>query len=215
MSIQLVGWALETPCGSPSRKAVLVALANCQNHHTGLCCPSLKRLAAETEFSKATVIRALVDLETMGLIVKVERKRKNGSDTSNEYLFPLSPVTPPVSHGATPGGITVRPPEPEVEPEVEPSAAPPPETNRPPPNGKADRDRIWDALTDIFGPVTTRTGETLRGKHVSELAAAHATPPDILARAKAWPLHFDSATLTAPALVKHWDTLGRKPLRRR
>lgn len=121
MSIQLVAWALETPCGSSSRKAVLVALANCHNHHTGLCCPSLNRLATETELHKATVIRALVDLEKMGLIQKVERHRQNGSNTSNEYVFPPSrTVRPPLSQPATPPSRTVRPPEPEVEPEVEP-----------------------------------------------------------------------------------------------
>lgn len=76
------------------------------------------------------------------------------------------------------------------------------------------RDEIWDALGAIFGEPTTRTAEKVRGKVVSSLRYAHADPAEIEVRAKRWPLHFDRATLTDLALEKHWDTLGRKPLRR-
>lgn len=73
---------------------------------------------------------------------------------------------------------------------------------------------IWDTLADIFGKPTTRTAETRRGKVVSSLRRAGATPDEIVARAKRWPLHFDKATMTDTALESHWDTLPRKPLRR-
>ena len=88
MSVQLIAWALEQRTGSVSRKAVLLALANCANHHTGLCCPSLRRIREETELSENTVLRSLVDLEDAGYIVRERRQRENGSHTSTVYRFP-------------------------------------------------------------------------------------------------------------------------------
>lgn len=75
------------------------------------------------------------------------------------------------------------------------------------------RNPIWDALTEVFGDATTETARTRRGKVCRSLTAAHATPDEILRRARSWPRHFDDATLTDLALEKHWDVLGRKPLR--
>jgi hypothetical protein len=65
----------------------------------------------------------------------------------------------------------------------------------------------------MFGEPTTPSAVKLRGKITQELRTAGATPDEIMARGKRWPLHFDNATLTETALVKHWDRLGRKPLR--
>ena len=206
MSIQLVAWALETPCGSVSRKAVLLSLANCHNHHSGLCCPSLKRIAKETDLSVSTVQRALEALIEMGLVAKTDRQRGNGSKTSNAYTFP----TTPYGHGDHSPLVTVTTPEPEVEPEVKPLAASP----RKPPTER-QRNQVWDALTDIFGAPTTRKKEIERGKVVAELTQAGATYEEVIRRAKAWPNHYDSATLTPHALDKHWDALGKPPLRRR
>lgn len=201
MSIQLVGWALETPTGSVSRKAVLIALANATNHHTGLCCPSLKRLSVETDLSVSTVQRAIDGLIKMGLIAKSERRRENGSLTSNEYTFP----TTPYGHSDHSPLVTVTTPEPEVEPEVEPTSAAAPRKRAP--------NEQWEALKIMFGEPTTRSAQKLRGHIASELRAAGATGQEILARGKRWPHHFENATLTETALLKHWDRLGRKPLR--
>lgn len=65
----------------------------------------------------------------------------------------------------------------------------------------------------MFGEPATPTATRLRGKTAAELKQAGATAEEILARGKRWPLHFDGATLTETALVKHWATLPRKPLR--
>lgn len=73
---------------------------------------------------------------------------------------------------------------------------------------------IWDVLSEIFGEPTTRTAQKVRGKVASSLRSAGANRDEILKRAKTWPQHFDNATFTDLALEKHWDTLGRKPLRR-
>lgn len=83
------------------------------------------------------------------------------------------------------------------------------------PNGSSGRPRneLWDALTEVFGEPTTETARTLRGKIVRSLRDAGATHGEVLARARSWPRHFENATLTEAALEKHWDRLGRKPLR--
>ena len=85
------------------------------------------------------------------------------------------------------------------------------------PNGVTPASRkanpLWDALTEVFGDATTETARSRRGKVCRSLAAAGASPDEIVRRAKSWPRHFDDATLTELALEKHWDTLAHKPLR--
>lgn len=89
----------------PATKIVLYWLADHHNSETGLCCPSLKKLAAECEMTKSTVCLHLKALEDGGFIEVNERFRANGSQTSSEYLLNLTPVrktTPPLSE--KPGG---------------------------------------------------------------------------------------------------------------
>lgn len=79
--------------------------------------------------------------------------------------------------------------------------------------GQRVRNPIWDALVEVFGEPSTDTARTLRGKVCSSLTRAGATPEEVVSRAKSWPRHFEGATLTETALEKHWDALGRRPLR--
>lgn len=203
MSIQLVAWALEQRTGSVSRKAVLLALANCHNHHTGLCCPSIKRIRLETECSESTVLRSLMELEDAGFIVREQRRRPNGSHTTTVYRFPHSEGGFPQG-GGTPSP-TVTPLEPEVRTGIEQDLAAAPRK----------RDEIWDTLTHVFGEPVTRTEQAGRGKVVSSLRMAKATPEEIIKRVNAWPNRYPDLILTPHALEKHWTALGRKPLRRR
>ena len=235
MSVQAIGWALEQEVGSPTRKVVLIALANRVNPDTGICFPSVKTVAKECCLGKSTVIRMLHELEQAGFIQRVARHRENGSQTSNEYRFPPLAAGHPPSRSETPPRPAARPPEPELRTQREELPAAPPRqepgdtadtkarsqsaTGKPngvprPKPSRAQCDEVWDTLTDIFGPALTRTAEKHRGQLVQSLAGAGATRDEIMRRAKSWPAHFDRATLTAAALEKHWDTLGRKPLRR-
>lgn len=209
MSVQAIAWALEQSTGSVTRKAVLLCLANRVNSDTGLCCPSVKLIAAETELGRSTVIRAMHELEQAGFITRVERHRENGSQASNEYRFPRITVTPPPSRSGTPPSPAVTPLEPEVRTGTTTSLG---EGVKP---GRARND-IWDALETMFGPAVTRSEQTKRGKVVASLREAGATPSEMFARAKRWPRHYENATLTENALEKHWSTLdpSRKPLRR-
>jgi DNA-binding transcriptional MocR family regulator len=186
---------------------VLLALANRVNSDTGLCCPSVTTIMAETELGRATVFRALESLEDMGFIKRVERTRVNGSRTSNDYRFPSVTVIRGGSQSETGGGLTVIPPEPELRTRKEPSAATP-----------RERNEIWDAIVYVFpeyrGELTPSEQKKI-GKVCAELKAAGATRDQIVARASSWPAHYDDATLTPHALVNHWSTLSRKPRRQR
>lgn len=85
MSFQLMAWASEQRTGSPTRKAVLLALANAANHHTGRCHPSIERICDETELGRTAVKTALKDLADAGIIDRERARRKDGSLGTYEY----------------------------------------------------------------------------------------------------------------------------------
>lgn len=74
------------------------------------------------------------------------------------------------------------------------------------------RNEVWDALAVVFGEPTTDSNRKLRGKVVASLGRANATGEQVITRAQAWPFHFE-VELTETALEKHWDRLGRPPLK--
>ena len=51
----------------------------------GTCWPSIRTIAGELKFSRATVYRALDDLCSAGLLEREGRWRENGGRTSNLY----------------------------------------------------------------------------------------------------------------------------------
>jgi hypothetical protein len=174
---------------------------------------SRRKLAERLRCSTDSVDRAVSELVDKQAVSVVERRREDGGRSSNLYTLltipPLQRGGRTVAEGAS---RTVAETKNESQIERETSLRQPSKNGN---GSKADRDRIWDAFTDIFGPVTTRSKEQLRGKHITELLEAGATPDEMIKRAMTWPQHFDTATLTESALVKWWDTLGRRPLRRR
>lgn len=54
----------------------------------GNCWPAIRTIARDLHLSRSTVKRALHDLQQAGRIIKVSRKRGNGSWTSNGYYIP-------------------------------------------------------------------------------------------------------------------------------
>lgn len=117
MSYQLMSWAATQTTGSPTRKAVLLALANRANHDTGQCNPSIRRICEETEFGATAVKSALFDLADAGLIVRRRRRRADGSLGTYTYTFPS--VVPADDVEPEPGD---GPPEPGADPRPEPGA---------------------------------------------------------------------------------------------
>lgn len=51
----------------------------------GECFPSVKTIALDLSLSKRTVFRALDELEKLGLIDKIPRKRNSGGSSTNLY----------------------------------------------------------------------------------------------------------------------------------
>ncbi len=51
------------------------------------CWPAVNTIAADLQFSRSTVKRALHDLVKVGLIEKEARYRENGSNTSNLLIL--------------------------------------------------------------------------------------------------------------------------------
>ena len=68
MSIHALAWALSTETGSPTRKAVLLALADRYNEDEKAAWPSIGWIARVTELSPRTVKRAVQELEEAGLL---------------------------------------------------------------------------------------------------------------------------------------------------
>lgn len=89
MSNKAITIAYEIQTGSPTLKAVLVALADFANPKDNSCFPSISTISRMTELSEASVKRAIRKLEEMGFITREVRSHKDGRNTSNLYkIFP-------------------------------------------------------------------------------------------------------------------------------
>lgn len=88
MSFQLMAWAAKQRTGSTTRKAVLMALANAANHHTGRCDPSIEVICQEVEAGPTAVKNALAALAQDGFVERERRRREDGSLGTYRYTFP-------------------------------------------------------------------------------------------------------------------------------
>lgn len=96
------------------------------------------------------------------------------------------------------GLLTATPPSP---PKPEPKSA---RNHRPP-------DPLFDAVTAVCGidPETlTATGRGAINASLKQLRDVHATPEQVRVRGSTYRQRFAGAALTAPALAKHWASLG-------
>lgn|SRR5262249_3877083 len=85
MSFQATNWAFRQQVGKPSAKLVLVALAE-HADADGKCWPSLRSIAARTELSRDTVVRAIRLLKSKGFI-RVVHRHNGRSPSSNMYYL--------------------------------------------------------------------------------------------------------------------------------
>lgn len=114
MSYEAQAWARKIRCGTPSRKAVLMLLANCADQD-GRCWPTVRYIAESAEFSERTVQQALTDLESMGFMEREARKHESGASRSNLFRLKLevdgaqkTAETPPQNQGGE--GAAIAPP---------------------------------------------------------------------------------------------------------
>ena len=89
MSHYMTALAMKQVGLKPATKIVLYWLSDHHNSETGECFPSHKRLAELCEMTDRSVRNHLEELQNLGLIKIVERKRDNGSQTSNSYELHL------------------------------------------------------------------------------------------------------------------------------
>ena len=93
MSVQAITWALSVRVRSATHKAVLLALAN-RLDPNGFGWPSQKLVAKESQCSDRTVRRVLRDLEADGILVRDDRRREDGSYTTDtvQFAMPMDPA---------------------------------------------------------------------------------------------------------------------------
>jgi hypothetical protein len=117
MSIKCMSWAwqLDIPAGD---KLVLMALAD---HSTdeGFCWPGVRGIAEKCNLDPRTVNRHTASLVKRGHVIRLERYREDGSQTSNAYHLCIPHAElPGRADSSARGGLTVAPP---LEPSLEPS----------------------------------------------------------------------------------------------
>lgn len=104
MSFQAMTWAVEQRL--PARdKIVLMMLANRTNHETGLCFPSMRRLADECGLSETTTKEAIKALVASGLVEVAHRLDADGNNLTNHYRMAM----PGVGRDSTQGGSAADP----------------------------------------------------------------------------------------------------------
>lgn len=86
MSWKALHWAEKTTTGSPTRKAVLLILANYADESHS-CYPGVDKIATITELGRSTVHKAIAELVNDKLIKTLERRDKLGGRISNRYLL--------------------------------------------------------------------------------------------------------------------------------
>ncbi len=86
MSVQAISWALSYPVESSTEKAVLLVLANYADGD-GECFPGQESIAQQAACSDRTVRRVLEAFEAKGVIARQERRRRDGSRTSDAIVL--------------------------------------------------------------------------------------------------------------------------------
>lgn len=87
MSIQAVAAVLECDVGEVAAKMLLVCIANSHNTATGMCCPSIDRLAKESGMSRSSVKRWLKWLVENGFLTVTETHDSSARQQSNSYTL--------------------------------------------------------------------------------------------------------------------------------
>lgn len=86
MSVEAVGWAFKEPELKTSEKIALVGLANFADEY-GVCYPRQSTLCEYCSLAERTLRAALSELERRKLIMRLERRRPDGSRRSDVYLL--------------------------------------------------------------------------------------------------------------------------------
>lgn len=204
MSVHVISWVLEHSDEKLGRRLVLLVLADHAKKDGTNAWPSIDTIAHEARMSRSQVIRCLSGLKTDGSI------KERGASRQGTIVYDVVMGSQYATGGgrisASEGGRKMRP-EPSLVDQPSEVLTAAPKNGRP-------KNEVWEGLEYVFGEHTTPSARRELGKVCRDLNAVGATRDQIIARASAWPAHFDTATLTPHALERHWDALSRKPLRR-
>ena len=99
MSYHLAAWAMDVDV-PPREKLMLILIASHANDD-GECFPSQTTLAYRSGLSRRTVLRSLAELEERGVITRRQRRRPDGSRSSDTIRLNVhgAPVRPPLAAG--------------------------------------------------------------------------------------------------------------------
>ena len=99
MSYHLAAWAMDVDV-PPREKLMLILIASHANDE-GECFPSQTTLAYRSGLSRRTVLRSLAELEERGIITRRQRRRPDGSRSSDTIRLNVhgAPVRPPLAAG--------------------------------------------------------------------------------------------------------------------
>lgn len=105
MSIEALSWAWKHSIAS-SEKLTLLALAD-HSDPDGICWPGVRGLSRKTGLSEKTIRRSILAMESMGLLEKSERRRKDGYKSSNQIHLLLSNLSGHHDHQDNISAVTV------------------------------------------------------------------------------------------------------------
>lgn len=97
MSHAAMTWAQRARTGSGTRKCVLLLMADGADEH-GVLWWGLKKLVEYSELSRRTVLAALDTLQEAGLILRITRRRENGTQRSSLYVLAPTGDRGPMRH---------------------------------------------------------------------------------------------------------------------
>lgn len=105
MSIHALSWALSVETGSPSRKAVLLALADRYNENESAAWPSVGWISRATELHPSTVRRAIADLLDLELLEATGWAGIRSDRMTKKYRLRMAQVIHKTAHSEPKTGL--------------------------------------------------------------------------------------------------------------
>jgi hypothetical protein len=210
MSIHAMSWAWTQNPGSSGAKLVLLALADTANDD-GTCWPGQKRIAEKVCLSERAVRDSIAKLVEIGLLRVEERRRADGTKTSNLYVLAIADQRKSASSSPGEAGFRhQRKPTSGHEPSVEPSGASAPSSPRTQRartgarGGTVDQTKPPDDFPTHLAGALSQVVAVLQ--RVAD--AKGAQPVTVLAVARAMASYPQRPHLRAAEGLEHWLVFG-------
>ena len=196
-------WLIDSGCSDKALR-LYVVLARYADNDTLTAYPGRGTLAKRMGCHRASVDRAVEELQALGAITKQVRV-KDGKYQSS--LYTIRRIAPSRTHAATPVAPVQPPSSHPCDIELEPKNLEPKELSAAAPK----KDNLFETVANACGINLTGMTRSARGqlnKACKELREIDATEEQVRAKAKAYRTQYPNATLTPTALVKHWSSFA-------